>query len=261
MRSTDALAADGSGALTGLFPGGEHVFPVGRAEVWALDAAVRAALSDHRAAGQATPGFAGALTAYVRERLPAFEVGLLAERVWLTGDALTEVAAALKMPEHAVELPKVARTTLVRAAAKIAALRDLGAPEVVVETVRAHAVEAASPGWRPPVDPELLVPDPVEVASHVDVERWPGHPPVAGADISHLVLLAALCAVGPGVAAIGPAAAASGRWRPVGGEEAEARPGRAGDIVVVPVIDRETLARLEFAETAGGAVLAVTLSG
>ncbi|XVU21388.1 hypothetical protein ACQPZJ_29455 [Actinoplanes sp. CA-054009] len=261
VRSTDSLAADETGAMTGFFPLGEHLFPVDRAELRALDAAVRAALSDHRVVGPAAPGIAGALTGYVRERLPAFEAGLRAERESLTGEALAAVAAALGMPPRAVELPRVARTTLLRAAAKIAALVDLGVPDVVVDAVRARAVEAAAPGWRPPIDPEALVPDPVEVASHVDLDRWPGPPAVVGADISGLVLLAALCAVGPGVAAIAPAPAIGG-WRPVGGEEADAgdRFGAAGAVVVVPVIDA-TVVRLEFGQTAGGGVLAVRLSG
>jgi hypothetical protein len=269
VRSIDALAVNTAGVLCGFFPSGDLVFPVGRQEVIALDAAVRQALGGFRVVPSEQqddwPGI-GPLTGYLHDRLPAFERGLLAERSPM-GD-LTSFAAALRLspatlaarlhPDDAGGLPTVVLTTLSRAAAT---LTGPHLPDVIAEHVRRNALAVAAPGWRPGVDPSVWIPDAIAVASAVDHERWPVRPPVVSADISDLVLFAALCAVGPSAETVtaGPLS-----WRGLGGfgeDETDVDPGRVPpDAVVVGLsIHDDTVERLEYALTPDGGYLAVRL--
>ncbi|MFD1366387.1 hypothetical protein [Actinoplanes sichuanensis] len=114
---------------------------------------------------------------------------------------------------------------------------------------------------RGPIDPGVWIPDVAEVAAAVDHEHWPVRPPVVYADISDLVLLAALCAVGP---AAEPVSTGPLPWRGLGGfgeDEDEVDPGDLpqGAVVVRLSIHDDTVDRLEYAVTPDGAYLAVAL--
>ncbi|MGI5184441.1 hypothetical protein ACQEVZ_50130 [Dactylosporangium sp. CA-152071] len=226
--SGETFCVDASGQVHGVFPPGAHVFPVGAAEVGALDAAVREALAQRWVVtgGSVEPGPSrtGMLERYVRERLP----GLL--------DALLEQRT-------------VGPATLARAVARVEAFEELGAPEQVVAAARAFALEVAAEGWRPVVDLDLLLPDPAEVAAAMDDDAT-----LAVADLSPIVLLAALCAVGPAHAV--PAEDPALRWHRLGGEAPDIPRERAVGLAVYD----ECVERLDYALTPdGGALLAVTL--
>ncbi|BCY12893.1 hypothetical protein [Actinoplanes sp. L3-i22] len=106
------------------------------------------------------------------------------------------------------------------------------------------------------------MPDPAEVASRVDLEHWPLDPPVADADVTDLVLLAAMCAIGPEATAVD----ATGRWRGLGGfgeeqPEHELGPLPEGAIAVTAAVHDERVERLAFALLGPGrALLAITLA-
>ncbi|MEV4141522.1 hypothetical protein AB0J72_56360 [Dactylosporangium sp. NPDC049742] len=227
-ESGETFCVDASGQVHGVFPPGAHVFPVDAAEVVALDAAVREALAQRWAVtgGSVEPGPSRteALERYLNERLP----GLVA--------ALTEQGS-------------VVDATLARAVARVEAFEQLGAPEQVVAAARAFALEVAAGGWRPVVDLDLLLPDPAGVAAAMDDDAT-----LAVADLSPIVLLAALCAVGPAHAV--PAEDPALRWHRLGGEAPDIAHERAVGLAVYD----ERVERLDYALTpGGGALLAVTL--
>ncbi|GAB3845487.1 hypothetical protein ACFPIJ_38305 [Dactylosporangium cerinum] len=237
MRSIDALFVDESGLLRGLFPAGPLVFPVDAAELLALDAAVRDATAGYQIQPAAAPRpWLEPLIGYLHGRPPAFEQALSAE-------------------------PTVVQRSLDHAAARLAALEDLGAPAVVLDAVHRHARAVGAPGWRATVDLAAWLPDPVAVAATVDPDRWPAHPPIVTADLSDLVLLAALCAVGPAATAVRVDAAGL-RWRGLGGfgeDQPGPEPGLVPDgaVVVGLAVSGERVQRLEFALPG---FLAVTLA-
>jgi hypothetical protein len=79
---------------------------------------------------------------------------------------------------------------------RVAALRALGAPTVVVEREAAELARVSSPAWRPTIVPARLVPDVIGAASLVGAGTHPLDGPLAiDADVSDLVLLAAACCV------------------------------------------------------------------
>jgi hypothetical protein len=282
-RGVDALSFDESGTVRGILPPGPLVFPVDPDELMALDAAVRAAKAEFRHVPGATPGapWTAALDEHLARRLPAFVDELLAERTAVTAETLAPAADALGVPLPELlgrlrpvelfgrlEIPQVTWTTLTAAAARLTALDALGAPAAVLESVRRHALAVCTAGWRPTIDPAAWIPDPVEVAAAVDVDRWPTRPPVVHADMSDLVLLAVLCAVGPGTRAVaaGPAASlwpepgAASLWRELGGADPEVDHGPLpdGTVVVGLSVHRDRVRRLEFALLPDSALLAVT---
>jgi hypothetical protein len=178
VRAAEVLAVDGFGTLRWRFPPGGVLFPVGAAEVAALDTAVRAATSEFVVVPD-PDGAAlrcAALDGFIRERLAAF----------------------------------------------------------------GHAI-----------DPADWIPDAAQVADRVDPEHWPMDPPVVDADLTDLVLLAALCAVGPDTVSVG-ADTPPVRWRGLGGF-GEERPDPAagplpeGALVVGAAVPDERVERLEFA--------------
>ncbi|GAA3208452.1 hypothetical protein ACFO1B_18555 [Dactylosporangium siamense] len=242
MRSIDALFVDGSGMLRGLFPPGPLIFPVAATEILALDAAVRVATTGHQIQPGAPRPWLEPLIGYLSRRLPAFERALSAE-------------------------PAVVQRSLDRAAERLAALEDLGAPAVVLDAARRHARAVGAASWSVSIDLAAWIPDPAAIAATVDVDRWPTRPPVVTADISDLVLLAALCTVGPHAASVRVDDAGRGRdghglrWRGLGGI-GEDRPGPEpglvpdGGVVVELAVDDERVHRLQFA----GAYLAVELA-
>ncbi|WP_327001228.1 hypothetical protein OHA72_39720 [Dactylosporangium sp. NBC_01737] len=275
-RSADALSVDASGMLRGLFPSGPQVFPVDRAELMALDAAVRAAKSAWRQVPGAAPAqsWTAALDRYLAERLPAFEAALPALRTVVAARTLAPAAAAVGVPlpelvrrlqpaevGGGLELPQVTLTTLTAAAAKLAALDALGAPAEIVAPVRRHALAVCTAGWRPAIDPAAWIPGPVEVAATVDVDRWPPGPPVVYADMSDLVLLAALCAVGPSTRAVTTGATAA-QWQELGGADPDVDHGPlpGGTVVAGLSVHQDSVERLEFALQPDGGLLAVTLA-
>ncbi|MEV0130588.1 hypothetical protein AB0H83_19260 [Dactylosporangium sp. NPDC050688] len=78
------------------------------------------------------------------------------------------------------------------------------------------------------------------------------------ADIAGLVLLAAVCAVGPTTAAV-HVGGTDLRWQPFGGGPAfEPGPVPDGAAVVGLSVYDDTVGRLEYALRPGGALLAVT---
>ncbi|MFF5077431.1 hypothetical protein ACFY36_10290 [Actinoplanes sp. NPDC000266] len=281
MRSINALVVDEYGAVSGFFPAGDLVFPVDPVEVAILDNAVRAALgvmwavsaeqieaydSGHgpaRPSDTARDGGAGLdiLIGYIRQRLPAFEQGLLAQRSAVTGVELAAFAGTLRITPRDLTarlapvdvggrptIPAVTRTTLDRTMAK------LNHPYVsgpIAEHLREHAIAVATEVWRPVIDPVALIPDPVRSAWQVDPDRWPGHPPMVTADITDLVLLAALCAVGPAAETV--TTTGDEAWRELGRPDDPDRvPG--GGVIVQPGIDVE---RLDYALRPETALLAV----
>ncbi|MFF5234926.1 hypothetical protein [Dactylosporangium sp. NPDC000521] len=226
--SGETFCVDASGLVHGVFPPGAHVFPVDVAEVVALDAAVREAMAQRWVVtgGSVEPGppRTEALDRFVRERLPGLVAALM-------------------------EQGSVVDATLARAVARVAAFEELGAPEHVVAAARAFALEVAAEGWRPVIDPDLLLPDPAEVAAAMDDDAT-----LAVADMSPMVLLAALCAVGPARSV--PAENPALRWHRLGGEA----PGVHHEAAVRLAVYDERVERLDYALTPdGGALLAVTL--
>lgn len=278
VRSIDAFCVDESGTVHGFFPPGPNVFPIGAAEVAALDAAVREAAATCRVvvAGRVEDWFPeriDTLDRYVRERLPAFERALLTELAPVTTDDLTRAAGALDVPvaelirrlapvevAGRLEIPAVVHATLFRAVSKLDALAELAAPAVFVEATRRFALGVSTSGWRPRLDPVQWLPDTAEVAATVDADRWP---PLVMADMSRLVLFAALCAVDPAARSV-PAGDPVLRWRRLGGSGPPTfgtGPVPEHAVAVGLVVSDETVERLDHASLPdGGALLAVTLA-
>jgi hypothetical protein len=178
VRAAEVLAVDSFGTLRWRFPPDGVLFPVGAAEITALDTAIRAATSEFVVVPD--PNGArlrcAALDRFIRERLAVFG---------------------------------------------------------------------------PAIDPADWIPDATQVADRVDLEHWPMDPPVVDADLTDLVLLAALCAVGPDTVSV-TTATTPVRWRGLGGF-GERRPVPApgplpeGALVVAAAVHDERVERLEFA--------------
>ncbi|MEV4518491.1 hypothetical protein AB0K00_57240 [Dactylosporangium sp. NPDC049525] len=255
VRSGEALAVL-DGEVRGFFPPGRLVFPVAAAEVVALDAAVRSAAGDvrvvgpeqidayrryqqDRGSGEDRPASAprnplgvDALRGYVARRFTAFERTLLATRVPVDHATLTATADALGLPlaelvrrldpgasADGCEVAVVVRSTLALAVARLSQLRDLGAPEVVVDAEWQRALRVAAAGWRPAIDVNALLPDVTEVAAQVDLDAWDSRPVVVGADITDLVLLAALCCIGADTRSLVDVDTSAFSWRDIVNDE------------------------------------------
>jgi hypothetical protein len=208
------------------------------------------------------------LAGYVRSRIPGFERRLAAERTAVTDEELAMFAEALGVstPELIArlrpartggrwEIPALVRTSLARAVAR---LRVSYLPEMLAEHIRRSALDVATAGWRPTIDPSVWIPDAAEVASTVDPGYWPDRPPIVAADISDLVLLAVLCTIGSH-ASSGP-----GEWHGLGGfgqDEPDVDPGPVpgGAVVVRLSIYDDHVERLGYLMKPDDAYVAVTL--
>lgn len=239
VRSIETFCVDATGTVYGLFPPGAHVFPIGAREVVELDSAVRAAASQRRLVvdgrfEELFPSRIDALDRYLRDRLPAFVTALMADQ-----DARTAFVAA----------------TRARALSRVEAFEEFGAPAALIEDTRRFAAAAGAPGWRPVIDPDQWLPDTVQLAGTADDASA-----LVVADMSTMVLAAALCAVGPAARSV-PADDPALEWHRLGDGAVRPEPGPEGTVAVGLAVYDDAVERLDYALTAdGGALLAVTLA-
>ena len=172
---------------SGFFPPGDHVFPADLDAVTELVAALRLDLAETHlvpiAQLRVEPSEPHPL------RLSALQA-FLARRAARLDALLGSSVVIANTREHGQR--------------RVASLRALGVPAVIVEHQAAELARVSSPDWRPTVALARLAPDVVGAASLVvGGSRGLDEPLAIDADVSDLVLLAAACCVLPGAEAVG----------------------------------------------------------
>jgi len=175
------------GHPSGFFPLGDHVFPADLEAVMELAAALRLDLAETHlvpvAQLRVEPPEPHPL------RLSALQ-SFLARRAARLDALLGSSVVIANTREHGQR--------------RVASLRALGAPAVVVEHEAAELTRVSAADWRPNVALARLAPDVVGAASLVGGgSRGLDEPLAIDADVSDLVLLAAACCVLPGAEAVG----------------------------------------------------------
>jgi hypothetical protein len=149
---------------------------------------------------------------------------------------------------------RVTANTQAHGARRVAQLRELGAPDVIVDHDVAELARVGSARWRPQVDPYASLPDVLGTAGVVDVDarRASGDPLVVDADITDLVLLAAQCCIPPDATSLDAPWVEGLDWVAFPMSEEEEETGLAKDVVRVrPAINTETAEVLAFADVRG----------
>jgi hypothetical protein len=132
---------------------------------------------------------------------------------------------------------------------RVAALRALGAPAVVVAREAAELARVSSPDWRPRIVPARLVPDVIGAASLVGAGTHPLDGPLAiDADVSDLVLLAAACCVSVDAEAVREPWLDALTWRSVVDVELDDSPVPDGFVRVRPGVYPHEVQALALAE-------------
>lgn len=221
------------GAVTNVFPPGAHVFPVDLVaieelanilgeEVGAVHTVpVETLLQGHSEGSRPFPLVR--LLDFLARRRPSFDLA-----------ARMQVEATSR--EHGRR--------------RVAELRALGAPEILVATEKA---ELAS--WSPAIDLAVLVPDIVSTAALVDPEHRAEGELVVDADLTDLILLAAQACTDPAVPSIEEEPL---EWRALVPEHEEPSP--AGMVLVHGGLDSDRCERLDFARRGDLGLLAVTMA-
>ena len=263
------------GTPSNIFPVGEHTFPADLEALTALLAAHRADLEethlvpvskllrDERRPDQASPPGITSSEEISCEVLP-LRLTHLRRFVDAHGARLAE----------ALGDERVTANTLAHGARRVAFVRALNAPDVIVDHEAAELARVAAAGWKPEVDPYASVPDVLETASIVDVDARTrsGTPLTPDADIADLVLLALQCCLLPDVSSIDAPWIEHLSWVPFPARAADDDAHAIADAVVRvrPAICSEHVDELSFADVRafpeaaslgpGGALLRVCMA-
>jgi hypothetical protein len=224
---------------SGFFPPGDHVFPADLEAVTELVAALRLDLAETHLVPVAQlrveppephPLQLSALQAFLARRAARLDA-LLGSSVVITNTR-----------EHGQR--------------RVASLRALGVPAVIVEHEAAELARVSAADWRPRPNVALarLVPDVVGAASLVGGgSRGLDEPLAIDADVSDLVLLAAACCVLPGAEAGAEAVVApwidSLEWRSLLDVELEDSGVPPGFVRVRPGVYSDAVEAIELADT------------
>jgi hypothetical protein len=267
--------------LTGHFPPGTHVFPADAGAVGELQIAIQVALREYhvvlpdeirrlreeaeRTAStfeeclQRTAQKPFALTelrAFHAKRRPPFDRAHAAMQSVVDGAELSRLAEtfglsvdSLRRGIHATErdgtllVSTMKQATLAILARRLDGLRELGAPDVIIEDARRSAQRCLE--WDFPVAVELghIVPDAMYRAAMVEDAAllFRDGPPLLPVDVMPLVLLAAQCCVDPAAHAIDLPSAGDVAWQSFDEEadEASSEPPTdlpEGAIVAIPAL-------------------------
>lgn len=171
------------GHPTGVFPPGDHVYPADLDAANELLAALRADFTETHLVSTSM------LRSDHPQPWPFRLVGLKA--------FLKNHAARL---DHVLISPAVVANTREHGRHLVARLRELGAPNVIIDHQQAELERVSSILWKPSIDFADLIPDVLGSASIVNVESRTSHgwELAVDADIGNILLLAASCLVLPG---------------------------------------------------------------
>ena len=207
---------------SGFFPPGDHVFPADLEAVTELVAALRLDLAETHlvpiAQLRVEPPEPHPL------RLSALQA-FLARRAARLGALLGSSVVIANTREYGQR--------------RVASLRALGVPAVIVEHEAAELARVSSADWRPNVALARLAPDVVGAASLVGGgSRGLDEPLTIDADVSDLVLLAAACCVLPNAEAVGAeAVGAEAVGAEAVGAEAVGAEAIGAEAIVAPWVD------------------------
>ncbi|WAS96517.1 hypothetical protein [Nannocystis punicea] len=227
---------------SGIFPEGEHFFPADRETLAALVAALRGDLAETHLVP-------------VAELLDDLEEVRPEQRLPLR---LTNLRAFLAAHHsrlvEALGHERVTANTLAHGARRIARLRELHAPDVIVDHDVAELARVGAERWKPQVDPCASLPDVLWTASIVDVDarRVRDIPLVVDADITDLVLLAAQCCIPPDATSLAAPWLEGLDWVSLSMSEEDDESDLPDDVVRVrPAINTDTVELLAFADVRG----------
>jgi hypothetical protein len=218
---------------SGSFPPGDHVFPADLEAVTELAAALRLDLAETHLVPFAQ------LHVEPPEPRPSALQAFLARRAARL-DALLGSSVVIA-------------NTRAHGQRRVASLRALGVPAVIVEHEAAELARVSAADWRPNVAFARLVPDVVGAASLVGGgSRGLDEPLAIDADVSDLVLLAAACCVLPGAEAVDTEAEPwidSLQWSSLLDVELEDSSVPHGFVRVRPGVYPDAVEALELADT------------
>lgn len=228
------------GQPTGVFPPGEHVYPVDLGVAKELLAALHTDFAETYLVSTSLLG---------SDHPDPWPFRLAGLRAFLQNHAsrLDEVLGC----------PAVIANTREHGRHLVARLRALGAPKVIVDYQEAELARVSSGQWKPGVDIADLVPDVLGTASvvHVESRATHGWGVAVEADIGILILLAASCCVLPGAVDEGGPGLDGLDWTSLLDIDREEVPIPAGSIRVSPGVYPDVVEALEFAEGSAGLLL------
>jgi hypothetical protein len=236
----------------GIFPEGDHVFPADLEALTSLVDALRADLVETHLVPVAELGGEGTRPL----RLAHLRAFLETHRARLSAALGHEVVAA---------------NARAHGAQRVAVLRELNAPGVLIDDDVAELARVTTEAWAPEVDPFASVPDVLAIADSVDVASRSGHAIAldVDADITPVVLLALHCCIEANASSVQAPRVDDASWMPIPmfaeGEDLVPE----GIVRVQPAIYADTIHELSFADARafaeasriapGGALLRISI--